>query len=140
MNEYIYSPSVNAFFPLSLQEDYEMAGTWPQDGVSVSADVAAEYMQSPPPGKFRVAGDGGMPEWKDIPPPTLEEETELAQHKRQQLRARADTEIAWRQDAVDAGIATEGEAKELANWKRYRIQLMRVEVPTTEWPEIPLSE
>ncbi|EFE1629557.1 tail fiber assembly protein, partial [Escherichia coli] len=34
------------------------------------------------------------------------------------LRAIADAEIAWRQDAVDVGIATDEETVALAEWKK----------------------
>lgn len=83
MNEYIYSPSVNAFFPLSLQEDYEMAGTWPLDGVIVSEDIAHEFMQSAPSGKKRVAGEDGYPAWDDIPALTKEELVAAAEMEKQ---------------------------------------------------------
>ncbi|MCW6599421.1 tail fiber assembly protein, partial [Yersinia ruckeri] len=49
-------------------------------------------------------------------------------------------EIAWRQDAVDTGIATKEEAASLAEWKKYRILLMRVDTstaPDIEWPLKP---
>ncbi|HFK5709886.1 TPA: tail fiber assembly protein [Enterobacter roggenkampii] len=53
------------------------------------------------------------------------------------LRAVADDEIKWRQDAVDAGIATEGEVATLAEWIKYRVFLMRVDTSTAPdivWP------
>lgn len=57
-----------------------------------------------------------------------------------QLRAQADSEIAWRQDAVNDGYATEQEAADLAAWKKYRVLLMRIDTskaPDIEWPEVP---
>lgn len=53
------------------------------------------------------------------------------------LRLKADSEIAWRQDAVDAGIATEDETAALSEWKKYRVLLMRVDTSKPEWPEKP---
>ncbi|NCB57463.1 MAG: hypothetical protein EOM46_08115 [Gammaproteobacteria bacterium] len=56
------------------------------------------------------------------------------------LRAQADSEIDRRQDAVDAGIATAEEADALAEWKKYRVLLMRVDTstaPAIEWPTPP---
>jgi hypothetical protein len=56
------------------------------------------------------------------------------------LRAIADPEISWRQDAVDAGIATEGETSALAAWKQYRVFVMRIDTstaPDIDWPEMP---
>lgn len=67
--------------------------------------------------------------------------TSLPQNrKKSALRAATDAEIAWRQDAVDAGIATAEEAAALAEWKTYRVLLMRVDTSTApgiEWPTPP---
>lgn len=62
-----------------------------------------------------------------------------AERKKSELRTTADAEISWRQDAVDAGIATEGEETALAAWKKYRVLLMRVDISADEiaWPELP---
>ncbi|EKK4598230.1 TPA: tail fiber assembly protein, partial [Escherichia coli] len=46
----------------------------------------------------------------------------------------------WRQDAVDAGIATDEETSTLTQWKKYRVLLMRVDTstaPDIEWPTPP---
>ena len=60
--------------------------------------------------------------------------------KKNALRSAADDEIAWLQDAVDAGIATDEETALLASWKNYRVLLMRVDTskaPDIEWPRPP---
>lgn len=60
--------------------------------------------------------------------------------KRSALRVSADAEIAWLGDAVDADIATENEKKLLAEWKKYRVLLMRIsldDAPAIEWPPVP---
>ena len=137
MSDYVYSPSVNAFFPLSLRNDYEMVGTWPKDGVNVSQDVVDEFMQSGPEGKKRVAGKKGLPTWEDIPPATEEEISAQNKLKQLQLKGVADSEITWRQDAVDDEIATEHEVTALTAWKKYRILLMRVDVNSPKWPKVP---
>ncbi|WP_161527554.1 tail fiber assembly protein, partial [Escherichia albertii] len=44
------------------------------------------------------------------------------------------------QDAVDLGIATEEEISLLAEWKKYRVLLNRVDTstaPDIEWPALP---
>ena len=56
---------------------------------------------------------------------------------RSALRSTADTEISWRQDAVDAGIATDEETAALSEWKKYRIMLMRVNTANPLWPMPP---
>lgn len=56
------------------------------------------------------------------------------------LRSTADDEIAWLQDAVDEGIATDEEITLLAVWKNYRVQLMRIDTklaPNIAWPPFP---
>lgn len=136
MNIYFYSAKENAFFPESLREQYELAGSWPDDGV----EVTEEYFESfsiAPPGKVRAAGDNGLPVWVDVPPPTQEEISAANAKKLQSLRKVADSEISWRQDAVDAEIATDDEVTELAAWKKYRVLLMRVDTSNPEWPEMP---
>lgn len=71
------------------------------------------------------------------PAPTQEQIIAEANSKKNQLRSIADEEIAWLQDAVDAGIATDEETALLTAWKTYRVQLMRIDVskaPDIEWP------
>lgn len=68
-----------------------------------------------------------------------------AEQKKSALRAATDAEIAWRQDAVDAGLVAEEETAALTEWKKYRVLLMRVDTsaaPDIEWPtqpEVPAS-
>ncbi|MGC0987014.1 tail fiber assembly protein [Pantoea agglomerans] len=48
--------------------------------------------------------------------------------------------IAPLQDAVDIGIATDAEIARLAEWKRYRVELSRIDTskaPDIEWPVRP---
>ncbi|HAW1857230.1 TPA: tail fiber assembly protein [Escherichia coli] len=63
-----------------------------------------------------------------------------AEQKKSQLRSVADAEIGWRQDAVDAGIATEEESAALLEWKKYRVLLMRVDTAAPEWPTPPATQ
>ena len=60
-----------------------------------------------------------------------------AENMRSALRSTADTEISWRQDAVDAGIATDEETAALVEWKQYRVLLMRVDTAKPVWPTPP---
>ncbi|EFM9971457.1 tail fiber assembly protein [Escherichia coli] len=44
------------------------------------------------------------------------------------------------QDAVDLGMATDAETRRLTEWKKYRVQLMRIDTskaPDIEWPTPP---
>jgi len=52
----------------------------------------------------------------------------------------ANKTIAPLQDAVDISIATDAEIARLAAWKRYRVELSRIDVskaPDIRWPEKP---
>ena len=85
-------------------------------------------------------GDDGFPLLVPYPELTKTEQQERAEQKRQALKSIADSEISWRQDAVDADIATDKEASELVAWKKYRVLLMRVDTttaPDISWPVKP---
>ncbi|HGT8321749.1 TPA: tail fiber assembly protein, partial [Escherichia coli] len=73
----------------------------------------------------------------DIPSLSPEERVARAEQTRRDLRARTDSEIAWRQDAVDADIATDEETAALSEWKKYRVLLMRVDTANPVWPTPP---
>lgn len=139
MNNFLWSAENNAFFPLSMKQQYIDAGSWPENGVIVDDTVFKEFTGSAPDGKIRGVIDG-MPGWVDLPPPTPQQLTDQAEQKRITLKSEADAEIAWRQDAVDADIATDKETSELVAWKKYRVLLMRVDTttaPDINWPEKP---
>lgn len=74
------------------------------------------------------------------PPPSPAELIEQAEAEKLQLRAIADDEIDWRQDAVDAEIATDEETAALTEWKKYRVLLMRVDTTNPDWPTPPGQE
>lgn len=74
------------------------------------------------------------------PPPSSKEELSFtAEVDKARLRAKADSQIVWLQDAVDAAMATDDETASLAAWKKYRIMLMRVDTSADDiaWPENP---
>lgn len=133
-----FVPSLCSFIPASWKEDGTYSeSTWPEDAVEVSNEDAEKYWRTVPPvGKMLGAVDAS-PVWVDIPLPSAEELVATAERQKASLRAVADTEIAWRQDALDAGIATEAEAAELQKWRLYRVQLMRVDTSDPVWPEKP---
>ena len=60
-----------------------------------------------------------------------------AEIQRAGLLTTANNEIAWRQDAVDADIATDEEKTALAAWRKYRVLLMRVDTAAPVWPTVP---
>lgn len=139
MNKYKWSAKNLAFFPESWLSSYESAGWDLSDLVDVSDDVYMSFTSPPPSGKT-LGAKSGMPAWVDIPPPTAEQMKADADSKKSALKIVADSEIGWRQDAVDAGVATDEEAAALFEWKKYRVLLMRVDTstaPDITWPEQP---
>lgn len=136
---FIFSASENMFYSKLDEPSCERAGTWPEDAVDVDDDVFLMFSGTPPIGKRRGVVNG-MPAWVDIPPPTASELIAVAAREKVSLRQTSDSEISWRQDAVDTGMATAEETTELAEWKNYRVLLMRVDIskaPDINWPEIP---
>ncbi|WP_323838454.1 tail fiber assembly protein [Photorhabdus africana] len=138
---YYYSAKTNAFYPIELQQNYIASGSLPDDIIEVSLDIYQEYAaNNVPEGKYRIAGQNGLPEWADIPPPTKEELQQYIENKKQQYIVEASQQIAPLQDAVDLGIATQEEETALLVWKKYRVMLNRIDISQAldiEWPEQP---
>ncbi|MES0296912.1 tail fiber assembly protein [Citrobacter amalonaticus] len=136
MNKYKWSAKYNAFFPIEILPAYQSSWDDLSDLIDIDDSVVAEFNGKPPEGKVRGVVDN-MPAWVDIPLPTYEEKIAAAEAIKLNLKANADSEIAWRQDAVDAGIATDEETDALADWKKYRVLLMRVDTAKPDWPMLP---
>ncbi|TDB56171.1 tail fiber assembly protein [Photorhabdus luminescens] len=136
---YFYSAKTNAFYPIELAQNYIASGSLPDDIIEVGIDVYQEYAaNNVPEGKYRIAGQNGLPEWADIPSPTKEELQQRAESKKQQFIVEASQQIAPLQDAVDLGIATKEEEAALLVWKKYRVMLNRIDTSQAadiEWPE-----
>ncbi|MFV9298582.1 tail fiber assembly protein [Citrobacter amalonaticus] len=139
MNQ-VYSPSENIFYAVEYKASYLTSGSWPPDAVNVSDEIFAEFTGTPPTGKMMVSGGDGLPAWGDIPSPSIDDIIADNERTKLQLRAIADSEIEWRQDAVDTELATEEETAELVEWKKYRVLLMRVDTAAPEWPTPPGQE
>ena len=70
----------------------------------------------------------------------LQYEINQASTKKNQLLAEATTQISYLQDAVDSQIASEQEMQLLAEWKKYRVLVNRIDVeqaPNIDWPNDP---
>jgi len=135
---YVYSAEKNAFYPLSMLEDYAAVGAWPDDGIDVDEAVFQAFTGQPPEGKQRGASKG-RPCWVDIPPPTAAQQRTSAERRKASLMASAAKAMAPLQDAEKLGIATEEEAALLKSWEIYRIQLYRLDttLKTVTWPKEP---
>jgi len=141
MNNFYYSRSENAFYSLAIKDQYIAAGSWPADALSVEDSVYEAFaLGTPPDNKKRVPGNDGFPAWGDIPAPSAADKAAANERIKLRLRSVADSEIEWRQDAADTGIATEKESAELIEWKKYRVMLMRVDTATPIWPVTPFGD
>ena len=63
-----------------------------------------------------------------------------ASAEKKRLIAEATLQISLFQDSVDSNIATEQEIQLLAEWKKYRVLVNRIDVeqaPNIEWPKLP---
>ncbi|NHB93203.1 tail fiber assembly protein [Photorhabdus cinerea] len=139
---YVFSALNKSFYPLSLQQDYIEAGSWPNDPIPVTDDIFNEFSGMPPTGKILSSDENGLPCWEDIPPPTKEELISIAEIQRKQFISLANKEIMPLADAVELDIATDEETLLFKEWKKYRVMLNRVDTskaPEIDWPIQPLS-
>lgn len=142
MSEYIFSPSKNAFYPVSMQADYESAGTWPDDGSSVTTDIFNEFSGMPPDNKIRGV-DNGRPAWVDAPPPPREELIAAEEGKRQTLIYDAIQSISVIQLKIQAGRKlTDDETRKLNVTLDYIDAVTAIDINTTpdiNWPVPPAA-
>ncbi|EKN3341672.1 tail fiber assembly protein [Yersinia enterocolitica] len=140
MNSVFFSPSTVGFYSDNLINDGSYDSSLPSDIIELTLAENEIYKgRNPPLGKM-LGAINGRPAWVNLPPPTHEELIVSANAKKNQLKAAADSEIDWRQDAVDGAYAEGNEAEELAAWKKYRVLLMRIDslkVPDILWPALP---
>ncbi|WP_316391025.1 tail fiber assembly protein [Citrobacter farmeri] len=132
-----FSPSLNVIYPENMIEDGSYGDSLPSDLTELTEEEMISYWKVSPPDNKKLGSENGRPAWVDIPPRTAEELIAMAEQERSSLRAIADAEIAWRQDAVDRGKATEGESAALILWLDYRLDLMRVDTSNPIWPTPP---
>ncbi|AJJ61014.1 tail assembly chaperone gp38 [Yersinia pseudotuberculosis] len=136
-----YSATLNGFIPAEWRFDgtYNI-NTWPGDAVLLSDKESDKYWKVTPAGGKVLGSVSGRPAWVDIPPITIDELIYCAVQNKRVRKEVADSEIDWRQDAVDAEEASKKEISELAAWKKYRVALMRIDIskaPDINWPESP---
>ncbi|MEG7462600.1 tail fiber assembly protein [Enterobacter hormaechei] len=121
--------------PIGLYDDEN--NVIPTDAISISEELYLRLLEGQRNGKFIQADSAGTPVLVDELSLTHSEQIEIARSQRAVLLSTANVEIAWRQDAVDAGLAAEEETAALTEWKKYRVQLMRVNPEKPEWPPLP---
>ena len=92
-----------AFYPYLLKREYELSGTWPDDGVDVD-DSVYDAFKVVPDGKMIGTDTDGMPCWIDIPlsRPTFAQA--LATLNAVYVKARDELCAAWLRAAVADGV------------------------------------
>ena len=136
-NRYMFSPSENSFLPKEMKADYVAAGTWPEDAVDIPDHYFKCYSKNPPEGKCRGVVDG-LPCWVDEE--KSDHEVEVSNN---QIRATLFAKVQRKADAlataVDLGMATKEEEAQLDKLKRFKVELMRIDVKSRSlvWPDIP---
>lgn len=108
----------------------------PGSVVHISDDEGQRILDSQINGRIQP-DDNGFPVLAPYPQLTKDELQERAEQQQQVLKLIADTEISWRQYAVERGKATEEEAAALIVWQDYRLDLMRVDTAKPDWPTPP---
>jgi hypothetical protein len=139
MNNFKFSAKTNSFYPESLREFYEEAGTLPDDLLDVSDESYSIFSGQPPEGKVR-GSKKGKPAWVDIPPQTKEQAQQEAEIKKQSEMDAANNTIALLERSVRLGISTDEERELLEKWELYSVLLNRVDTstaPNIEWPTVP---
>lgn len=132
MNKYFYSPGTRGFYQSVVHKEI------PADAIEIDADEYHRLLEGQQNGMEITPGGDSRPV---LTAPVIDYVAQ-AQQIKNSLRMHADAEISWRQDAVDAGIETAGETAALAEWKKYRVLLMRIDTskaPYIEWPTPPVS-
>ena len=141
MGDYYYSAKNNGFYLLSMKENYEnSANGWPEDAVLISDADYSQIFKGQAAGKIIAANSKGYPELIDPPAPGQDELIAMAESKRTILLTEAAEKIAPLQDAVDLDLATESEITLLRKWKKYRVDLSRLDISEPSeisWPEVP---
>ena len=114
---------------------YDASAIFPINQIVV--EVAPENV----PDEFTAAGEkalGGafLFDGGEIIAAPIDYEAE-AERKKLELLNQANNVITTLQDAVDLGMATDKEEKNLPEWRKYRVLLNRVDTTRPEWPEPP---
>lgn len=142
MKEYIYSPAQNMICACALKNDYQLAGTWPDDAVMLDESTALEFMGEAPEDKVMGAGLDGLPVWNDIPPLTPSQLTEKAEKFRGYLLDDAQGKIGIWQTKLLLGRIGENEKASLNEWLDYIDAVQAVDTSTAPeiiWPTLPVE-
>ena len=138
---YIFSATTNAFYPLSMKDDYVKAGSWPSDGLEVSDEDFNKYSGYAPEGKQLTSNKKGYPVWCDLPPLSKEQLISIAESQRSAKISAAVQSISLLQLKLQMGrILTEQEGDKVSKALDYIDALESLDVrsaPDIDWPTPP---
>ncbi|WJN74355.1 tail fiber assembly protein [Burkholderia anthina] len=113
----------------------------PVDAVEVAADQYAVLLAANSQEGKTIAIKDGCVVAVDPPAPTAQVVMQANASVRDRLLASAALSIAPLQDADDLGMATDGEKALLTAWKKYRVDISRVDLTKASpaWPSTPAA-
>lgn len=113
----------------------------PADAVEVTAGEYAALLASNSQEGKTIAIKDGCVVAVDPPAPTAQAVKQANASVRDRLLASAALSIAPLQDADDLGLATDDEKALLTAWKKYRVDVSRVDLTksTAAWPSAPTA-
>ncbi|WP_105659292.1 tail fiber assembly protein [Cronobacter dublinensis] len=142
MSNYYYVTHQNTFYPVALKEDYQAAGTWPDNGVYITEEEHQALMLGLSAGKFVASDQNGCPVLTE-PEINWQERAETARKK---LLNEANTVTAdWRVELMLGAITDEDKAS-LTAWMVYIRELKALDLTGTTdeegynaiaWPHKP---
>ncbi|EAB8055728.1 phage tail protein [Salmonella enterica subsp. enterica serovar Agona] len=133
---YVYDAKTNGFYAISLKDYYETAGTWPENGVEITAQEHKNLMNGQSAGKVVSADSKGRPILNDM----LIDYVALATAERERRMSTVTARINELVEAQEDGDITDNELAELADLREVRTRLRRLDLtnaPHIEWPEVP---
>lgn len=110
-----FSPSTNGFYHSDYQDDYESAGTWPDDLQEITADEYQRLLKGQADGFIIVAGENGLPVLKT----PVTDWQKKAEAQRQHLLTEArDITSDWKTE-LELGVISDDDKSRLTQWMAY---------------------
>lgn len=135
-NMYIYDAKTNGFYAVLLKESYELAGTWPENGVEITEEEHKTLMEGQSAGKVISADSMGKPVLTDMVIDYVAQATIERDRRMAIVTARINELV----EAQGDGDITSDELTELATLREVRTKLRRLDLtgaPDINWPEVP---
>lgn len=126
-----YNAETNAFYDSEIN-------SIPENSIEISRDLHIELLQKQADGLVIVPGKNGEPAVIERVI-TDDEKMQANRSKKMRLMGEADREICVLEDILELGMQEADEAAQLKTWKKYRIQLRRVDVSdiNAKFPDKP---